>query len=86
MFPNGLAAQEGTIEKGDEVLSINGQSIRYATHAEATAAVRLARTMSVAVVVVRRKGKAGVMEEGDTGYGQGSGKGEQDFGSSECYH
>ncbi|KAK0142896.1 Pro-interleukin-16 [Merluccius polli] len=82
VFPNGLAAQEGTIEKGDEVLSINGQSIRYATHAEATAAVRLARTMSVAVVVVRRKGKAGVMDEGDTGYGQGSGKGEQDFGSS----
>ncbi|CAL8350703.1 unnamed protein product [Merluccius merluccius] len=82
VFPNGLAAQEGTIEKGDEVLSINGQSIRYATHADATAAVRLARTMSVAVVVVRRKGKAGVMDEGDTRYGQGSGKGEQDFGST----
>uniref|UniRef100_A0AAV2LTB7 Pro-interleukin-16 n=1 Tax=Knipowitschia caucasica TaxID=637954 RepID=A0AAV2LTB7_KNICA len=55
VFPTGLAAQEGTIHKGDQVLSINGQSLSSATHSEATAALRLARTQAVAVVVVWRR-------------------------------
>uniref|UniRef100_A0A3Q3BD70 PDZ domain-containing protein n=1 Tax=Kryptolebias marmoratus TaxID=37003 RepID=A0A3Q3BD70_KRYMA len=54
VFPSGLAAQEGTIQKGDEVLSINGQSLRDVTHADATAALRQARTQNLAVVVDRR--------------------------------
>lgn len=80
MFPSGLAAQEGTIQKGDEVLSINGQSLRGTAHAEATAAVRLARGMRVAVVVVCRRAEAGVAEAGSSGARQA----EQDLGSSEC--
>ncbi|CAL8246632.1 unnamed protein product [Lota lota] len=80
VFPNGLAAQEGTIEKGDEVLSVNGQSLHNAAHAEATAAVRLARTMKVAVVVIRRRGNACVVDRGATEAWQGSCEGEQDFG------
>ncbi|KAJ3593566.1 hypothetical protein NHX12_005900 [Muraenolepis orangiensis] len=78
VFPEGLAAQEGTIQKGDEVLSVNGQSLHDATHAEATATVRLARTMRVAVVVVRRGGKACVGERG-TGMGPGQGRDDQDL-------
>ncbi|XP_057695851.1 pro-interleukin-16 isoform X2 [Corythoichthys intestinalis] len=52
VFPNGLATQEGTIQKGDEVLSINGQTLRGVTHADAAAALRLARPLKLAVVVV----------------------------------
>ncbi|XP_049573344.1 pro-interleukin-16 isoform X2 [Syngnathus scovelli] len=52
VFPNGLANQEGTIQKGDEVLSINGQTLHGVTHADATAALRQARTLELAVVVV----------------------------------
>lgn len=52
MFPSGLAAQEGTIEKGDEVLSINGQTLKNVTHSDATATLRQARTLRQAVVVV----------------------------------
>ncbi|KAJ0001595.1 hypothetical protein NQD34_001391 [Periophthalmus magnuspinnatus] len=55
VFPSGLAAQEGTVQKGDQVLSINGQSLSGATHLDATSAVRQARTLSVAVVVVRKR-------------------------------
>lgn len=52
VFPNGLAAQEGTIERGDEVLSINGQTLKNITHSDATAILRQARSMKQAVVVV----------------------------------
>ncbi|XP_051990501.1 pro-interleukin-16 isoform X2 [Xyrauchen texanus] len=54
VFPNGLAAQEGTIERGDEVLSINGQTLKNVTHSDATAILRQARTMKQAVVVVSK--------------------------------
>ncbi|XP_058485926.1 pro-interleukin-16 [Solea solea] len=55
VFPSGLAAQEGTILKGDEVLSINGQTLRGVTHAAATAALRQARGLELAVVVIAKR-------------------------------
>ncbi|XP_061563811.1 pro-interleukin-16 [Cololabis saira] len=54
VFPSGLAAQQGTIQKGDQVLSINGQTLHGVTHAEATAALRQTRGLKLAVVVVCR--------------------------------
>lgn len=54
VFPSGLAAQEGTIEKGDEILSINGQSLKGTTHSDALAILRQARLPEQAVVVVHK--------------------------------
>lgn len=54
VFPNGLAYQEGTIQKGDEVLSINGKSLKGATHSDASAIMRQARQPRQAVVVTRK--------------------------------
>nr|XP_040054514.1 pro-interleukin-16 isoform X5 [Gasterosteus aculeatus aculeatus] len=65
VFPSGLAAQEGTIEKGDEVLSINGQTLRGLTHADATAALRQSRCLKQAVVVVSK----GAEDDGGEGGG-----------------
>ncbi|XP_074480620.1 pro-interleukin-16 isoform X1 [Sebastes fasciatus] len=65
VFPSGLAAQEGTIQKGDEVLSINGQTLRGLTHADATATVRQARNLKQAVVVICKRAE----EEGREGGG-----------------
>lgn len=65
MFSSGLAAQEGTIQKGDEVLSINGHTLRGVTHADATAALRQARNLKLAVVVVCKRAD----EEGREGAG-----------------
>ncbi|XP_072889093.1 pro-interleukin-16 isoform X2 [Hemitrygon akajei] len=56
VFPNGLAMQEGTIQKGDEILSINGQSLKGATHSEGLTILRQARMPRQAVIVVH-KGK-----------------------------
>lgn len=64
MFSSGLAAQEGTIQKGDEVLSINGQRLRGLTHAEATAALRQTRNLMLAVVVVGKKAEPEGAKEG----------------------
>lgn len=54
VFPNGLACQEGTIQKGDEVLSINGKCLKGATHSDASAIMRQARQARQAVVVTRK--------------------------------
>ncbi|XP_044068029.1 pro-interleukin-16 isoform X2 [Siniperca chuatsi] len=64
VFPSGLAAQEGTIQKGDEVLSINGQTLRGVTHADATAVLRQARSLPLAVVVVCKRAEEGGREGG----------------------
>lgn len=64
MFSSGLAAQEGTIQKGDEVLSINGQSLRGLTHADATAALRQTRHLMLAVVVVGKQAEAEGAKDG----------------------
>lgn len=63
MFPCGLAAQEGTIQKGDEVLSINGLTLRGVKHMDATAVLRQARNQNLAVVVICKKSN----EEGKVG-------------------
>ncbi|KAM8894734.1 pro-interleukin-16 isoform 2-T2 [Spinachia spinachia] len=65
VFLSGLAAREGTIEKGDEVLSINGQTLRGLTHADATAALRRSRCLKQAVVVVCKRTE----EDGGVGGG-----------------
>uniref|UniRef100_UPI0037E81A77 pro-interleukin-16 n=1 Tax=Semicossyphus pulcher TaxID=241346 RepID=UPI0037E81A77 len=62
VFPSGLAAQEGTIQKGDEMLSINGQTLRSVTHADATAALRQARSLKLAVVVIGKRAEEGGRE------------------------
>ncbi|ETE66714.1 Pro-interleukin-16, partial [Ophiophagus hannah] len=54
VFPSGLASQEGTIQKRDEVLSINGKSLKGATHSEALEILRKARPLRLAVIVTRR--------------------------------
>ncbi|XP_039215258.1 pro-interleukin-16 isoform X2 [Crotalus tigris] len=54
VFPSGLATQEGTIQKGDEVLSINGKSLKGATHTEALEILRKARHLGLAVIVTRK--------------------------------
>ncbi|XP_006905377.2 pro-interleukin-16 [Pteropus alecto] len=54
VFPSGLASREGTIQKGNEVLSINGKSLKGATHNDALAILRQARDPRQAVIVTRK--------------------------------
>ncbi|KAE8618001.1 hypothetical protein XENTR_v10009249 [Xenopus tropicalis] len=55
VFPTGLTAQEGTIQKGDKVLSINGKSLKGVTHNDALAILRQARHPRQAVIVIKKE-------------------------------
>lgn len=54
MFPSGVAAQEGSIQEGDTILSINGTSLCDCAHWEALKVLRRARIRDLGVVVLRR--------------------------------
>ncbi|XP_041643763.1 PDZ domain-containing protein 2 isoform X3 [Cheilinus undulatus] len=57
VFSRGAAFLEGTIQRGDSIVSINGSSLEGKTHGEAVSCLHQARLSSQAVVVVRREGE-----------------------------
>ncbi|KAL0979917.1 hypothetical protein UPYG_G00191550 [Umbra pygmaea] len=62
VFSKGVASLEGTIQRGDSILSINGVSLEGTTHGEALSCLHKSRLSTQALVVIRR-GKDG---EGQT--------------------
>ncbi|XP_076586310.1 PDZ domain-containing protein 2 isoform X2 [Chaetodon auriga] len=54
VFTKGAASLEGTIQRGDSILSINGTSLEGKTHGEAVSCLRQARLFSQALVVIWR--------------------------------
>lgn len=54
VLSSGVAAQEGSIQEGDTVLSINGTSLCGCAHWEALRVLRRARIRNPGVVVLRR--------------------------------
>ncbi|XP_043543364.1 PDZ domain-containing protein 2 isoform X1 [Chiloscyllium plagiosum] len=56
VFSRGVAAQEGTIQRGDYILSINGMSVIGTTHVDVLNALHRARLHKQAIIVIK-KGK-----------------------------
>ncbi|XP_018524797.1 PDZ domain-containing protein 2 isoform X2 [Lates calcarifer] len=54
VFTKGAASLEGTIQRGDSILSINGTSLEGKTHGEAVSCLHQARLSSQALVVILR--------------------------------
>ncbi|XP_041961597.1 uncharacterized protein si:dkey-92i15.4 [Alosa sapidissima] len=54
VFSHGVAGQEGSIQEGDLVLSINGTTLQNSGHWEALRTLRKARGRGMAVVVLQR--------------------------------
>ncbi|XP_028326007.1 uncharacterized protein LOC114477713 [Gouania willdenowi] len=54
VFHSGVAAQEGSIKAGDQVLSINGSALQGSAHWEAHRVLRRAKAREMGVVVLRR--------------------------------
>ncbi|XP_054636621.1 pro-interleukin-16 isoform X2 [Dunckerocampus dactyliophorus] len=66
VFPSGVAAQEGSIWEGDQVLSINGTALERHTHWEALRVLRRAKTREMGVVVLRRGGVRSILKGADS--------------------
>ncbi|KAM9782796.1 pro-interleukin-16 [Neosynchiropus ocellatus] len=56
VFHTGVAAQEGSVQEGDLVLSINGTALSGCAHWEALRVLRRAKTREMGVVVLRKGG------------------------------
>ncbi|KAG7481366.1 hypothetical protein MATL_G00066070 [Megalops atlanticus] len=54
VFSRGVAGVEGTIQRGDSILSINGTALGGTTHGEALSCLHSARLPRQALVVIRR--------------------------------
>ncbi|XP_068591418.1 uncharacterized protein si:dkey-92i15.4 [Cebidichthys violaceus] len=71
VFHLGVAAQEGSIREGDQVLSINGTALCGYAHWEALRVLRRAKTREMGVVVLRRGGVSSVCKGGEQTINQG---------------
>ncbi|XP_034730591.1 uncharacterized protein si:dkey-92i15.4 isoform X2 [Etheostoma cragini] len=71
VFHSGVAAQEGSIREGDQVLSINGTSLGSYAHWEALKVLRRTKTREMGVVVLRRGENSGVCKRGAQRNNQG---------------
>ncbi|XP_039659264.1 PDZ domain-containing protein 2 isoform X2 [Perca fluviatilis] len=59
VFTKGTASLEGTIQRGDKILSINGTSLGGKTHGEAVSCLHQARLSNQALVVIWRDKDSG---------------------------
>lgn len=64
VFHTGVAAQEGSIQEGDQVLSINGTALCAHSHWEALRVLRRAKTREMGVVVLRRGSVISMSKDG----------------------
>ncbi|NXL49171.1 PDZD2 protein, partial [Podilymbus podiceps] len=55
VFSKGVASQEGTIHRGDLVLSINGKSLASSVHGDVLNALHQARLYKYAVIVIQKE-------------------------------
>ncbi|XP_037532583.1 uncharacterized protein LOC119409756 [Nematolebias whitei] len=63
VFPSGVAAQEGSIMEGDQVLSINGNALCGNAHWEALRSLRRAKAREMVVVVLRKSDVSGAPQK-----------------------
>ncbi|KAL7886604.1 hypothetical protein AOLI_G00043250 [Acnodon oligacanthus] len=74
VFSYGAAGQEGSIQEGDQVLSINGTALHNSAHWEVLRTLRKARGRGMAVVVLRRGNIAEAQHNAKDGLQQPAGK------------
>ncbi|XP_029359267.1 uncharacterized protein LOC115044427 [Echeneis naucrates] len=72
VFHSGVAAQEGSVREGDQVLSINGTALQNYTHWEALRVLRRAKIRETGVVVLRKGGVNRVSKGGVQTNNQGA--------------
>uniref|UniRef100_A0A3B4A1M4 PDZ domain-containing protein n=1 Tax=Periophthalmus magnuspinnatus TaxID=409849 RepID=A0A3B4A1M4_9GOBI len=71
VFHSGVAAQEGSIKEGDQVLSINGSALSGFAHWEALRVLRRAKSREMGVVVLKKPDMRALSDESTLAMTQG---------------
>jgi C-terminal processing protease CtpA/Prc len=54
IYPNGQAAEKGTVHEGDEILSVNGKAFQGLSHQEAINVFKSIKVGEVMILIGRR--------------------------------
>uniref|UniRef100_A0A3Q4GJX9 Pro-interleukin-16-like n=1 Tax=Neolamprologus brichardi TaxID=32507 RepID=A0A3Q4GJX9_NEOBR len=84
VFHSGVAAKQGSIKEGDQVLSINGTALSGSAHWEALRVLRRAKAKDMVVVVVRRGGIIDSSKKGEEGNSRGQTPEQYETGQTVC--
>uniref|UniRef100_A0A182W281 PDZ domain-containing protein n=1 Tax=Anopheles minimus TaxID=112268 RepID=A0A182W281_9DIPT len=57
IYPNGQAAEKGTLQAGDEILSVNGKAFQGLSHQEAINVFKAIKTGEVVILIGRRNNR-----------------------------
>ncbi|XP_053683434.1 uncharacterized protein LOC128733694 [Sabethes cyaneus] len=57
IYPNGQAAEKGTLQEGDEILSVNGKAFQGLSHQEAIDVFKSIKTGDVVILIGRRNNR-----------------------------
>lgn len=84
VFHTGVAAKQGSIKEGDQVLSINGTALSGSAHWEALRVLRRAKTRDMVVVVLRNGDIIDSPKKGEEGNNQGQTQEQYETGHLVC--
>lgn len=57
IYPNGQAAEKGSLQEGDEILSVNGKAFQGLSHQEAINVFKSIKTGDVTILLGRRNNR-----------------------------
>uniref|UniRef100_A0A182YCG5 PDZ domain-containing protein n=1 Tax=Anopheles stephensi TaxID=30069 RepID=A0A182YCG5_ANOST len=72
IYPNGQAAEKGTLQAGDEVLSVNGKAFQGLSHQEAINVFKAIKTGEVVILIGRRNNRRKLETPSPTDSGTGT--------------
>ncbi|XP_053676134.1 uncharacterized protein LOC128726352 [Anopheles nili] len=72
IYPNGQAAEKGTLQAGDEILSLNGKAFQGLSHQEAINVFKAIKTGEVVILIGRRNNRRKLETPSPTDSGNGT--------------
>nr|XP_049465280.1 uncharacterized protein LOC120957008 [Anopheles coluzzii]XP_049465281.1 uncharacterized protein LOC120957008 [Anopheles coluzzii]XP_049465282.1 uncharacterized protein LOC120957008 [Anopheles coluzzii]XP_049465283.1 uncharacterized protein LOC120957008 [Anopheles coluzzii] len=72
IYPNGQAAEKGTLQAGDEILSVNGKTFQGLSHQEAINVFKAIKTGEVVILIGRRNNRRKLETPSPTDSGTGT--------------
>ncbi|XP_052898803.1 uncharacterized protein LOC128305408 [Anopheles moucheti] len=72
IYPNGQAAEKGTLQAGDEILSVNGKAFQGLSHQEAINVFKAIKTGEVVILIGRRNNRRKLETPSPTDSGTGT--------------